>query len=207
MRYQLRGGYTACWSIMEVVTLQIEAEAAMGEYRPRYRSLDLPEGWPFCRIYFLRQPYALFEYKEEKIRTYLGFLQQKRNTFSAIWSIWWGGPSTGSGQARRLQDLILSSEMSGECRAFSKQSAIGRLPSPQDGSRPTKYPKIKFNCDTPDVIFLANYYLKSGEVPPDPIHRANANGDDVINLSDVIYIANYYLKGDPAPHDCGNYQQ
>jgi len=64
-----------------------------------------------------------------------------------------------------------------------------------------------WSIDLSDVIYLANYYLKGGELPPDPIHRANANGDGVINLSDVIYIANYYLKGGPNPHDCGNYQQ
>jgi len=62
-----------------------------------------------------------------------------------------------------------------------------------------------WNIDLSDVIYLANYYLKSGDPPPDPICRANANGDELINLSDVIYIANFYLKGGPAPHDCGNY--
>ncbi len=56
-----------------------------------------------------------------------------------------------------------------------------------------------------DVIYLANYLLKSGDPPPDPVCRANANGDIVINLGDVIYLANYLLKGGPPPHDCGNY--
>ncbi len=57
-----------------------------------------------------------------------------------------------------------------------------------------------------DVIYLANYLLKSGDPPPDPIYRANPNGDGVINLADVIYLANYLIKGGPAPYGCGNYQ-
>ena len=56
-----------------------------------------------------------------------------------------------------------------------------------------------------DVIYLANYYLKGGDPPPDPRCRANANGKNDINLSDVIYIANYKLKGGPLPQNCGNY--
>jgi len=56
-----------------------------------------------------------------------------------------------------------------------------------------------------DVIYLADYYLKSGNPPPDPRCRANANGENDLNLSDVIYIANYKLKGGPPPQDCGNY--
>ncbi|KPL02451.1 MAG: hypothetical protein AMJ90_05665, partial [candidate division Zixibacteria bacterium SM23_73_2] len=59
--------------------------------------------------------------------------------------------------------------------------------------------------DLSDVIYLANYYLKSGDPPPDPICRGNANGDDAIDLADVIYLANYYMKSGPAPHDCENY--
>ena len=64
-----------------------------------------------------------------------------------------------------------------------------------------------WDIDLSDVIYLANYYLKGGDPPPDPISRGNANGDEVINLSDVIYLANFYLKGGPSPHDCGNYSQ
>lgn len=60
--------------------------------------------------------------------------------------------------------------------------------------------------DLADVVYLANYLLKSGDAPPDPICRANANGDALINLGDVIYLANYKLKGGPPPHDCGNHQ-
>jgi len=63
-----------------------------------------------------------------------------------------------------------------------------------------------WGIDLSDVIHLANYLLKSGDPPPQPIYRGNANGDDIINLSDVIYIANYYLEAGPAPHDCENYQ-
>jgi len=62
------------------------------------------------------------------------------------------------------------------------------------------------SIDLSDVIYSANYLLKSGDPPPCPIYRPNANGDDVINLSDVIYTANYYLKGGDPPHDCENYQ-
>ncbi len=57
-----------------------------------------------------------------------------------------------------------------------------------------------------DVIYLANYLLKSGD-PPDPIYLANPNGDGVINLADVIYLANYLIKSGPAPYGCGNYGQ
>lgn len=57
-----------------------------------------------------------------------------------------------------------------------------------------------------DVIYLANYKLKSGDPPIDPLCRANANGDTAINLSDVIYLASYKLKGGPPPHDCENYK-
>ncbi len=51
-----------------------------------------------------------------------------------------------------------------------------------------------------DVIYLANYLLKSGPEPPIFL-IADVNCDDKINLSDVIYLANYLLKGGPAP--CG----
>ncbi len=62
------------------------------------------------------------------------------------------------------------------------------------------------SIDLSDVIYLANYLLKSGDPPPVPICRANANGDGVINLGDVIYLANYKLKGGPVPHNCQNYE-
>jgi len=59
--------------------------------------------------------------------------------------------------------------------------------------------------DLSDVIHLANYYLKGGDPPQEPICRGNGNGDEAINLSDVIFIANYYLSGGDPPHDCENY--
>jgi hypothetical protein len=61
------------------------------------------------------------------------------------------------------------------------------------------------DIDLSDVIYLANYYFRSGDPPPTPIYRGNANGDDSINLADVLYIANYYMKGGTAPHNCENY--
>jgi len=64
-----------------------------------------------------------------------------------------------------------------------------------------------WDIDLSDVVYLANYYLKGGDPPPDPIARGNANGDEFINLSDVVYIANYYLKSGDDPHDCENYNR
>jgi len=49
-----------------------------------------------------------------------------------------------------------------------------------------------------DVIFLANYLLKSGE-KPQPLARADADGDCRVDLSDCIYVANYILKGGSKP--------
>ncbi len=49
-----------------------------------------------------------------------------------------------------------------------------------------------------DVIFLANYLLKSGPVP-DPLKLGDVNCDGLINLSDVIFLSNYLLKGGEAP--------
>jgi hypothetical protein len=49
-----------------------------------------------------------------------------------------------------------------------------------------------------DVIFIANYYFKSGPTP-DPLYLADVNCDTGVDVSDIIYLANYILKGGPEP--------
>lgn len=49
-----------------------------------------------------------------------------------------------------------------------------------------------------DVIYLANYLLKSG-TPPCPFGSGDVNCDGKVELVDVIYLANYLLKGGPKP--------
>lgn len=49
-----------------------------------------------------------------------------------------------------------------------------------------------------DVIFIANYLLKSGPTPV-PIYLADVDCDTKITLADVIYLANYILKGGSSP--------
>jgi len=49
-----------------------------------------------------------------------------------------------------------------------------------------------------DVIYLANYLLKSGSSPAIQL-SGDVNCDWEINMSDVIYLANYLLKGGPPP--------
>ena len=52
------------------------------------------------------------------------------------------------------------------------------------------------NINLVDVIYLANYILKNGPLPPHPI-TADVNSDCAINLIDVIYLANNILKNGP----------
>lgn len=52
--------------------------------------------------------------------------------------------------------------------------------------------------DLADVIYLADYILKSGP-PPSPLEAGDVNCDCEIDLGDAIYLANYLLKGGPPP--------
>jgi len=52
-----------------------------------------------------------------------------------------------------------------------------------------------------DVIYLANYILKSGAPAPCPKEAGYINGDKAINLSDVILIARYIFSL-PTPGTC-----
>ena len=49
-----------------------------------------------------------------------------------------------------------------------------------------------------DVIWIANYILKSGPAPY-PREAGDVNADTKINLADAIYLANYIFKSGPAP--------
>lgn len=49
-----------------------------------------------------------------------------------------------------------------------------------------------------DVVYLANYILLNGPLPPHLI-SADVNGDCKVNLIDVVYLANYLLKNGPSP--------
>jgi carboxypeptidase T len=49
-----------------------------------------------------------------------------------------------------------------------------------------------------DVIFIANYILKSGPTPA-PIYLADVDCDTKMTLADAIYLANYILKGGSSP--------
>jgi len=63
------------------------------------------------------------------------------------------------------------------------------------------------DIDMSDVVYLANYVLKSGSPEPIPVREmgdVNCNGS--INLSDVIYLS-YYLQGKfPKPPICFRYK-
>ncbi|KPL01561.1 MAG: hypothetical protein AMJ90_07690 [candidate division Zixibacteria bacterium SM23_73_2] len=52
--------------------------------------------------------------------------------------------------------------------------------------------------DLSDVIYLANYLLKSGTAPC-PLGSGDVNCDGKFELADAIYLANYHLKGGPKP--------
>lgn len=52
--------------------------------------------------------------------------------------------------------------------------------------------------DIADVVYIANYILKSGPAPK-PFWAGDVNCDTWINLSDPIYLANYILKSGPPP--------
>jgi len=69
-----------------------------------------------------------------------------------------------------------------------------------------KFPRGDANQDSlinlTDVIWIANYFLKSGPEPLPLIEMGDVNCDGLINLSDVIYLANYYLKGGESPGFC-----
>jgi hypothetical protein len=50
-----------------------------------------------------------------------------------------------------------------------------------------------------DVIYMANYLLKSGPSPIPVWCSGDVNCDNQINLVDVIHLANFLLKGGPPP--------
>jgi len=55
-----------------------------------------------------------------------------------------------------------------------------------------------YDVELSDVIFLANYLLKSGDAPLfSQLGDVNCNGG--IAIDDVIYLANYLLKSGPEP--------
>ncbi len=55
------------------------------------------------------------------------------------------------------------------------------------------------NIDLADVIFLANYILRSGYPAPPILPAADPDGECDIDLEDVIFLVNYLLKHGPAP--------
>ena len=59
---------------------------------------------------------------------------------------------------------------------------------------------VDFNSkiELTDVVYLANYLLKSGSLPPHVI-AADVNGDCKIDLVDVVYLTNYIIKNGPPP--------
>jgi len=59
--------------------------------------------------------------------------------------------------------------------------------------------------DLSDVIWIANYKLKSGLEPIPTLLAGDTNGDCLVDLSDVIYLANYKLKGGSEPVPCEDY--
>jgi hypothetical protein len=56
-----------------------------------------------------------------------------------------------------------------------------------------------------DVIYLANYIIKSGPTPMPFKDQGDVNADHAVNLADVIYIANKVIKSGPAPKDYGRW--
>ncbi len=52
--------------------------------------------------------------------------------------------------------------------------------------------------DVADVVYIANYLLKSGPAPV-PFWAGDVNCDTRINLSDPVYLANYLFKSGPPP--------
>ncbi len=62
-----------------------------------------------------------------------------------------------------------------------------------------------YTLDLADVIWIANYKLKSGPQPIPTELAGDANGDCAVDLSDVVYLANYLLKGGPDPVPCEEY--
>ncbi|KPL04149.1 MAG: hypothetical protein AMJ90_01735, partial [candidate division Zixibacteria bacterium SM23_73_2] len=49
-----------------------------------------------------------------------------------------------------------------------------------------------------DVIYMANFLLKSGPAPC-PFGSADVDCDGDVEIADVIYLANYILNSGPAP--------